>query len=85
MNKKILTLAIMLSILPNIVQAEEKDLADQVVEAKTKLQQEQALNTELKEKLAEKEKEIAGLKERAKTLDEEIATLKEEHDLEEDV
>jgi predicted nuclease with TOPRIM domain len=85
MNKKILTLVVMLSIFPGIAHAEEKSLADQVAEAKTNLQQEQALNTELKAKFSEKEKEITMLKQRARTLDEEIAALKEEHGLEEDV
>jgi uncharacterized coiled-coil DUF342 family protein len=85
MNKKILTLVITLSILPGVAHAEEKGLADKVVEAKAMLQQEQALNAELKAKVAEKEKEIAKLKERARTLDEEIAALKDEHGLEEDV
>jgi len=85
MNRKILTLAIVLGILPGIAYAEEKSLADQVAEAKATLQQEQASNTELKAKLTEKEKEIAGLKERARALDEEIAAFKEEHGLEEDV
>lgn len=85
MNKKIFTLAIMLSILPGIAHAEEKSLADRVAEANTRLQQEQALNVELKAKVAEKEQEIASLKERARTLDEAIAALNEEHGIEEDV
>ncbi len=85
MNKKILTLVVMLSIFPGIAHAEEKSLADQVAEAKATLQQEQASNIELKAKLTEKEKEIAGLKERARALDEEIAAFKEEHGIEEDV
>ena len=53
MNRKILTLAIVLGILPGIANAEEKSLADQVAEAKATLQQEQASNTELKAKLSE--------------------------------
>jgi len=85
MNRKILTLAIALGILPGIAYAEEKDLADRVAEAKATLQQEQASNIELKAKLTEKEKAIAGLKERARALDEEIAAFKEEHGIEEDV
>jgi len=85
MNRKILTLAIMLGILPGIAYAEEKSLVDQVAEAKATRQQEKASNAEFKVKLAEKEKKIAGLKKRARALDEEIAAFKEEHGIEEDV
>ncbi len=70
--------------MPGVAYAEEKNIADQLGEAKATLQQEQALNNELKAKLAEKEQEVAALKNRARELDEAIAAFKEEHGIEED-
>ena len=84
MNIKIIIFSIVLGVFPGIVTGVEKNLGEQLTDAKSTLSQEQALNTELKQKLAEKEKTIATLKERAKSLDEEIATIKEEHGIEGD-